>query len=135
MAIRISTTARNSAADVIGNLVDAGAGAGTLKLYTGAQPATPNTAASGTLLATVTLVDPAFTAAVTGSKTLADPAPVTGVADGTAGWWRIADSDGNAVIDGTAGTTGTDLILNTATISNGVSFDILSGGTITMPVG
>jgi hypothetical protein len=134
MALRIATSARNAAADAVVDLVDAGAGAGTLRIYTGSQPATPNTAATGTLLATVTLVDPAFGSAATGVATLADPGAVTGAADGTAGWFRIYDSNSNAVLDGACGTSGAELNLNTLTISTGVSFDI-TGGTITMPGG
>jgi hypothetical protein len=131
MAWRLATSARNAAADAIGTLVDAGPAAGTLKIYTGTQPATPNTAATGTLLATVTLVDPAFGAAATGVKTLADPPAATGVGDGTAGWFRIADSTGAAVVDGAVGS---ELTLSTNTISIGVTVDI-TGGTMTMPVG
>ena len=134
MALRISTSARNAAADAIADLVDAGTGAGTLRIYTGTQPATPNTAVTGTLLATVTLVDPAFGAASTGVVTLADPGSVTGAADGTAGWFRVYDSDSNAVFDGACGTSGAELNLNTTTISTGVTVDI-TGGTLTMPGG
>ena len=134
MALRLATSARNAAADAIVDLVDAGAGAGTLRIYTGAQPATPNTAASGTLLATVTLADPAYGAAATGVVTLTDPGAVTGVADGTAGWFRVYDSNSNAVFDGACGTSGAELNLNTTTISTGVTVDI-TGGTLTMPVG
>lgn len=134
MAWRLSTSARNAAANAIGDLVDAGAGAGTLRIYTGAQPATPNTAVTGTLLATVTLIDPAFGAASTGAKTLTDPPAATGVADGTAGWFRIYDSNSNAVLDGACGLSGAELNLSTLTISTGVSVDI-TGGTVTMPVG
>ena len=134
MALRLATSARNASADAIVDLLDAGTGAGTLRIYTGAQPATPNTAATGTLLATVTLQDPAYGAATTGVVNLTDPAPVTGVADGTAGWFRAYDSDSNAVFDGAVGTSGAELNLNTTTISTGVNVDI-TGGTLTMPVG
>jgi hypothetical protein len=136
MTLRISTTARNAAADAVVDLVDAGAAAGTLKIYTGAQPATANTAPSGTLLATVTLVDPAFGNAATGTAAAADPAAVTGAAAGTAGWFRVADSNGNTVFDGAVTATGGggELELATTTISVGVTVDI-SALTITMPAG
>lgn len=45
MATRIATSARNAAADAVVDLLDAGAGAGHIEIRTGAQPATPNTAA------------------------------------------------------------------------------------------
>lgn len=136
MAMRISTTARNAAADAIVDLIDAGAAAGTLKIYTGAQPATANTAASGTLLATVTLADPAFGSAASGTANGTDPAAVTGAAAGTAGWFRVADSNGNAVYDGAVTATGGggELELSTTTISVGVTVDI-TALSVTMPAG
>lgn len=126
MAVRLSTAARNAATDAISGLVDAGSGPGTIKIYSGSQPATPNTAASGTLLATVTLSDPAFGASSAGTATGADPAPVTAAATGTAGWWRMADSDGNPVMDGsvTASGGGGDMQLSTVSLTSGGSVDI-----------
>ena len=124
-------------ADVIGTALDADAGPGTIKVYTGTQPTNPNTAASGTLLCTFTLADPSFGAASTGSKTIqGTPLATTGVADGTAGWFRAADQSGDAVMDGTVSATGGggNLELNTTTVSTGLSVEI-TGGTVTMPLG
>ena len=137
MAIRISTTARNAAADAVVDLIDAGAAAGQLRIYTGAQPATADTAASGSLLATVTLVDPAFGAAASGTATMADPPAVDATGAGVAGWFRVLDSNGNAVFDGSVTGSGGngDLELSNTNIAVGQSIDITSGGTITMPAG
>ena len=134
MAIRLAAATRNAAADAVVDLIDAGPAAGTLKIYTGSQPATGDTAESGTLLATVTLGDPAFGSASAGVATGADPAAVTGVAAGTAGWFRIEDSTGANVFDGSVTATGGggDLTLSTTTISVGLSVDITSL-TVTMP--
>lgn len=132
MATRISTASRNAAADAIVDLLDAGAGAGTLKIYTGPQPATGDTAESGTLLATFTLSDPAFGAASSGVATAAAIANTTGVAAGTAGYFRAEDSTGANVLDGSVGTSGADLNLNTTTISVGLTVSITSW-TVTMP--
>jgi hypothetical protein len=137
MGTRLATATRNAACDAMVDLVDAGAGAGTVKVYTGSQPANPNTAASGTLLATFTLADPAYGAAATGTATLSGtPISTTGVAAGDAGWFRVADSAGNAVFDGVVTVTGGggQLELNTVTISNGVTVTITSGS-FTMPLG
>lgn len=141
MAIRINTAARNAAADAVTALINGGAGAGVLRIYTGTQPATPATSPSGTLLAEFTLSDPAFTVASTGVATL-DVTPAltdTGIAAGTAGWCRFCDSTeaagtGLGVIDGSVTATGGggDLQLNTTTISVGVNVEITSG-TVTMP--
>lgn len=134
--LRLSTSARNAAASAVVGLLDAGTGAGTMQIRSGAMPATPQDAATGTLLATVTLSDPAGGAASTGTVTIADPAPVTGVADGTAGWVRLLDSAGAAVLDGDVTVTGGGgfLELSTTTISTGVTVD-LGAVTITMPQG
>lgn len=136
MATRISTAARNAAANAIAALADAGPAAGTIQVRTGAQPATANDPATGTLLATFTLADPAFTAAVAGVASLdaTPPLTTTGVADGTAGWFRMLDSTGATVLDGTVGVAGQQLNLNTTTVSTGVALEITSGN-ITMPAG
>lgn len=136
MAARLSTAARNAAAAAIAALADAGAGAGIIQVRTGAQPATPNDPATGTLLATFTLADPAYTGPATGVMTL-DATPTlstTGVADGVAGWFRLLDSTSAVVLDGAVGTSGQQLNLNTTTISTGGTVQITSGN-ITMPIG
>ena len=141
MTIRIPTATRNAAADAIADRCDVGTtnpGA-TLRIYSGPQPASANSAATGTLLAEVELDTPAFGAADVGVTTLAGvplatvglPAAGTGTA---AGWFRIVDRDEATVVDGTVGTAGTDLIVNTATFSENVAFEITSG-TLTMPAG
>lgn len=129
MAIcRLSTSARNAATGAISALVDLGSGPGTIKIYTGAPPATPNTAPSGVLLATIPVGDPAFAAPVNGAATGTDPASVNADSSGNAGWFRLADSDGNAVMDGdvtdSAG-TGT-LKLDSTTLTAGLPVDISS---------
>lgn len=132
--LRISTAARNAACDGIVDLVDGGTGAGTVDIRTGAQPATPSDTATGTLLATVTLADPAFGNAATGVATATDPAPVTAVGTGTAGYFRVKDSSGTAIMDGdvTATGGGGSMTLATTSITSGLSVDITSF-TVTMP--
>lgn len=134
MTIRTAVAARNAALDAELDRTDAGAGAGTIKIYTGAQPATGDTAETGTLLATFTCADPAWSAATGGVKTLdADPdLSATAVATGTAGWARVEDSAGNNVFDGSVGVSGTDFIINTTSITSGQATVLLSG-TITYP--
>ena len=75
MTLRLADTARSAGADAVVDRIDGGSGAGTIKVYTGSQPATTATAPSGTLLLTFTLNDPAFGAASAGVATLdVDPA-------------------------------------------------------------
>lgn len=137
MTVRISTAARSAAADAIVDLIDGGPAAGTLKIYTGAQPAGPGTAPSGTLLGTLTMSDPAFGSAATGVATAAS---ITGDsaadATGTPGWFRIADSTGTAVLDGavTVSGGGGDLQLDSVSIVAGGTINVTSL-TVTMPAG
>lgn len=134
MAIRLATAAQNAAADAVVDLIDAGAGAGTLKIYTGSVGASANVTPAGTLLATVSFADPAFGASSSGAAAATDPASVTGAAAGTAGCFLVEDSAGNNVFDGTVTATGGggDLQLSTTTISVGVTVDI-TGFTYTQP--
>lgn len=136
MAIRLSTAARNASASAVGNLVDADAGAGTLKIYSGAQPANGDTDPAGTLLATVAFAVTAFGAPANGTIAAVDPAAVTGVAAGTAGCFIVEDASGDNVFNGTVSATGGggDLELATTTISVGVTVDITSF-TYTQPGG
>jgi hypothetical protein len=133
MTIHISNAARSAAANAAVDLVDAGAAGGKIRLYTGTQPAGPDTAVGAqVLLAELTMdATAAFGAASNGVKTL-DATPVlstTGLAAGTAAWFRMLDSNNVAVIDGAIGT---DMTLNTTTISVGVTVEV-TAGTMTMP--
>ncbi|WP_433067428.1 hypothetical protein [Dactylosporangium sp. CS-033363] len=136
MTVRLPSNVRSAAADAVLNLINAGSGPGTIELRTGAQPAAAADAATGTLLATFTLNDPAFGAAAAGVGTLSTSPAVstTGVAAGTAGWFRVKDSNGATVLDGSVSASGGggDLVLNTTTISVGLTVNAI-GGTITMP--
>lgn len=134
MTLRLSAAARNAGLNASFDLADAGAGAGTIKIYTGSQVANADTAEAGTLLATFTLADPAFSAASGGVKDLdADPdLTTTAVAAGTAGWARCEDSTGTNVFDGSVGTSGTDFIINSTAITSGQEVK-LTLGSITDP--
>lgn len=137
MTTRLATATQNAMADAVAARADSGTGAATIKVYTGGQPASANSAVTGTLLATFTCDDPAFDPSAGGVIDLVTvPLASTGVANGTAGWFRLAASDGATVLDGAAGiaASGAELILNTATISIGVDVEVTSG-TITQPSG
>lgn len=130
MTVRLATPTRNAMVAARGALWDGG----TIEIRTGAQPATPETAASGTLLATFTIPATAFGAPATGVATFdADPdLEATGAADGTAGWARVKDDGGATVEDGSVGTSGTDFIINTTAITTGLPL-LLTAGTLTQP--
>lgn len=130
----LSAAARNAACDALVDLIDAGAGAGTLKIYDGAQPAGPGTAVSTqNLLATLTFTDPAFGGAAAGVATADTITSDTSVdASGTAAWFRIADSNGLAIFDGTVGTASCDLNFDSVTFIAGGTAAI-SSFTVTVP--
>ncbi len=104
LATKISAAARNAAVDGIAGLVDGGAGAGYIEVRTGAPPATPATADSGTLLATLPMSDPAFAAGAAGVATAnAITSDSSADATGAAGHFRAKDSNAVVVLQGTAG--------------------------------
>ena len=111
---------------------DIGASA-VIEIRSGAKPATPETAASGTLLVSVT-ISGSFTS-TGGVLTAADPASASPAASGTAGYFRIKTSGGTAKLDGTVTATGGggDMQLGSTTITTGVPVD-LGVPTITVPV-
>lgn len=131
MAVRLSAALASALADQVDSTLG---NAGTIKIYTGTQPATADTAVGGaTLLATFTLASPGFGAASNGVITLAGvPLTVAAAATGTAGFFRMATSGGTTVLDGSVGTSGNQINLNTTSITSGVNVTITSG-TITMP--
>ncbi len=133
MTLQISTNARNGACDAIVDLVDAGAGAGSLQIRTGSPPANPAAADTGTLLATLPMSDPAFGSAATGVATANAITSDTAVDNsGTAGHFRIKDSNGNVVMQGTVGTSSADLIFDSVTFVAGGTAAI-SAFTVTVP--
>lgn len=134
MAYRLATDTRNKACDAIVDDIDAGSGAGTIAIRTGAQPTNVGDADSGTLLGTLTFSDPAFGSASTGTATASSITSDTNAdASGTAGHFRIKDSDANIHSDGTCGTSGADLNFDNATIVAGGTIAI-SSFTVTVPI-
>lgn len=104
--LKISTSARNGATNGIVDLIDAGSGAGTIEIRTGAPPTNVADADSGTKLATLTFSDPAFGNSSTGVATAsAITSDTSADASGVAGHFRVKDSDGNVIMQGTAGET------------------------------
>lgn len=132
----LSNAARSAAADAVVDLIDAGAGAGKLRIYDGTQPAGPDTAVSSqVLLAELTFGDPAFGAASNGVATAnAITADASANATGTATWFRVLDSNNVAICDGSVGTSSADLVLNTASIVSGAQVSVTSL-TYTQPAG
>lgn len=134
MAIRIAGATRTAMMDALEADIDGGAGAAYLEIRTGSQPADADTAASGTLLATLTLNDPAGTVA-SGTITIdVDPAiTATAVATGTAGWARLYDSTAVSILDGSVDTTAADFIIDSTSITSGQTVALVATSTLTLP--
>lgn len=119
MAAGYVTSLRNAQLDAITAAVGS---AGKLQIYDGTRPATGG--AATVKLAEFTLGTPFAAAAAAAALSPSLPANTTGITNGTATRFRITTSAGAFVIDGSAGTSGTDLILNSATISTGVTVSV-----------
>jgi hypothetical protein len=133
MGMRISAATRSAGCDGVVDRVDVGSGTAKLQLRTGSRPTAVTDSATGTLLAEFSLPNPAFGAASSGVATAAAVSATTGVDDGTVGYGRIINRNGDAVWDdNSVGTVGTNIVLNTTTISTGVAVDLTSW-TVTLP--
>ena len=137
--MRICEDLRNAQADAIATLIDAGAGAGTIKIYTvgSGMPAHPaDSITDQLLLGTLTFSDPCVAAPASGGVLPFDSITQDSSADndGIAAWARIADSDGNTIFDVNVGTAAASIIMNTCNIVAGGPIAITSF-TITIPEG
>lgn len=116
MTISMTTAVRNARADAI---TTATGNAALLRIYDGTPPASANAALSGnTKLAELTAASP-FAPAASGGVLTASAISQDASADatGTASFFRLYKSDGTTVIkQGTVGTSGADLNLNTTSI-------------------
>lgn len=132
--MKLSDSRANATATAVLGDIDAGAGAATIKFYTGTQPATPDTAiTSQTLLGTLTCSDPS--GSVSGRVLTFSTITQDSSADatGTATWARVATSAGTAVLDlsVTAVGGGGDIQMNTTSIVTGAPIGITGSPTIT----
>ncbi len=131
MAVKLSTGLRDA-------MLDGGSGGGLkgalnlgfINIYSGPQPISPDSPATGTLLGVVSVnavgTGLTFEAAAAGSiaKTTAENWKFMGAATGTAGWWRFYPAAGNpsisstdeARLDGSIGSSGADMVLSNVAI-------------------
>lgn len=122
-----------AALDAVVDLIDAGAGAGSVVIYSGTEPADADAALSGnTVLAQITLSDPAFGGATDntpGAIASAIGLPLSDTsadATGTATFFRVLDSDSNVIMQGdvTATAGGGDMEINSTSIVAGATVRI-----------
>ena len=139
MPFRLADSARNAACDGIVDLIDAGSGAGCIRIYQGTQPTNPQTAHGSTLLVEVDFNDPSFGAAASGQATMDNSPAVSAsvTSTGTAQWARVLDSDkvdpSDAVFDMDIGQgSGTLSFDNTSFVTGGTC--TISSMSITVPM-
>lgn len=126
--LKYSATLRNAQQDAITSTVG---GSALLRIYSGSQPATPETAIGAqVLLATLTCNATFAPGAAGGVLTLNSITNGTGTAGAgggtTATWFRLLTSGAVAHIDGTVGTSGSDLNLNNTSIATGQTVSVTS---------
>jgi hypothetical protein len=129
MAISITDSVRNGAANGVGPLFNSG----TINVYDGSVPASAATALGGqTLLAEVTLANPAFGSASAGTITLLGvPRSDNSINNsGTAAFFRMVQ--GTNTLQGSVGVSSADMIVDSVSFIEGGVFTINSL-TVTMP--
>jgi hypothetical protein len=122
---KLSNAGANAAADAVCAL----ANTGYLRIYDGTQPTNADTALGAqVLLAELRFGATAFAGAVAGMATAnAITADSSANATGTASWFRVLKSDGTTVLwDGSVGTSGADLNLNSTAIQTGAAVSVSS---------
>jgi hypothetical protein len=126
----IATATQNDIANKMNDDLDGG----KLQIYSGASPG-PNSAATGTKLAELTLPAKASNSVNNGVLTFGAITQQNALASGTAGYFRLTKADGTTVVaDGDVSTSGASLNLNTTAIVSGGPVNI-TAFSITAPAG
>jgi hypothetical protein len=122
--IHMSTTLRNALLDAINAVIGSG---GHLLIKSGTQPANVAASDAGTVLATLSLASTPLLAA-SGASASFDTITGDTSADntGTATWFSVQTSDGTRVLEGSVGTSGADLNVNSTSITAGQEVDVTS---------
>jgi len=130
--LNLSIVGANAGVDAICAL----ANTGYIRIYNGTQPTTPQDAPGATLLAELRFAATAFVGAISGVATAGAIVDDTDADNtGVAAWFRALKSDGTTVLwDGTVGTSGCDLNLNSVAISQHAKVSV-TGMTFTWPKG
>ena len=124
MAVNYSASLKSTRMTAVITAIDAGSGPGTLEICT---------ASYDSILATITLADPSFSESGGVITMLGMPRSDTSADNtGTAAIARIKDSTGTVVISGlTVGTSATDIILNSVSITAAQTVSVTAPSTIT----
>ncbi len=116
--LNYKVSVRNARLDAITSAIGA---SGKLKIYSGSQPTDADTALGAqVLLASLALSATSAPGASAGVLTFnAITNDSSADATGTAAWFTITTSADVRVIDGTVGTSGTDMIIDNTSINSG----------------
>ena len=133
MSVGLSQAVRDARALVIRDAIDAGPGSATLTIYVGPRPETTAPTTGQIVLAELGLAKPCATLAAPGTlqfATVSDDLNANN--SGLAAWFRITNSLGVAVMDGSVGLEGATLNLNNVSFTAGrnvrvVSFVLVEG--------
>ena len=122
MAVNYRTSLKTTRMEAVVSDIDSGVGAGTVEICSAAYAA---------VLVTFTLSDPSGTVS-TDTLTLSGmPKSANAGNSGTAAVARIKESGGTVIVNNlTVGTSGTDLIISSTSITSGNPYN-LNSGTIT----
>ena len=127
MTLAIDDSIRNSRLSQVSASSDAGASGALITIYDGAQPSKGGTVTN--LLAQMVMSADSFQAPSGGSMS-ANPITDDPSADaqGVSTWFRLTDSDGLFVLDGTVGLTGSgaDMTINNTSFEIGLSIEVTS---------
>lgn len=125
MAITLTEAARDAACNAIVGSLDAGSGTASCVFW--------QNGVGGTPLATFDLASPAFGASSTGTATLQGVTLTATAADtGAVNAFSFEDRDGITVFDGSVGTEGTDITIDSTSITSGQQVN-LNSFTLTVP--
>jgi len=119
MAVNYRTSLKTTRMTAVRDDIDSGAGAGTVEICS---------AGFAAVLVTFTLSDPCGT--VSGDTLTLSSMPKTATASnsGTAAVARIKESGGTVVVNNlTVGTSGTDIVISSTTITSGNPYNLNSG--------
>lgn len=124
--LKYATNLRNAMLDAITTFAG---GSALLRIYSGTQAATPATAIGAQVLLAELTCNATFAPGASGGVLTLNSvtSDASANATGTATWFRLVQSDGTTVVmDGTVGTSGCDLNINSTAISSGAEVAVTS---------
>jgi len=126
--LKYSAALKNAQQNAITSQLGANA---VLEIYSGSQPASPDTAVGAQVLLASLACNATFAPGASGGvltlNSISNGTGTAGAAGGTtATWFRMKTSGGTAHIDGTVGISGADLNLNNTSIATGQTVSVTS---------